>query len=1019
MLISRYAVKNYQFTLVIFLMIVVVGVTTLLNMPRAEDPDMDAPQFPVIAVFPGTSPEDMEDLVVDPLEKRIAALDNIKRIRTSISDGVAVLQVEYRFGSDVDEKYQELVREVGTARTELPPEIYSLEVQKVTPSNVDILQIALVSENASTEVLKREAERLQDVLEDLPMLKEVEISGLPEDIVRVDLRLEKLAQLHIPVNAVIGAIQSEVANIPGGSVEVGTKALNVKTSGSYTGPEDVANTVVWSANGRITLLRDVAEVRADQAEQKHITRLNGHRSVFVNAALKQGNNITQAQEKYDAAIEGFRAGLPANVDMVKHFDQADNVNSRLSSLGLDFAIAILLVMITLLPLGGRASLVVMISIPLSLAMGVVMLDLLGYTLNQLSIVGLVVALGLLVDDSIVVVENIERWIREGHSRMEATLKATNQIGMAVIGCTVTLIIAFMPLVFMPEASGEFIRSLPMAVILSVLASMLVSLTIVPFLSSRLLKEHSGKHEGNVFLQALQKGIHSTYAPVLNRSLNRPWTTIGIASLVFGGSLFLMGRIGFSLFPASEKPQFMVNIRAPLQSNMAHTDSLTHLVERELAATPAVKYFASNVGKGNPRVYYNVIQQNETPDFAQVFVLLQDDTPADEKLALIDSLRARFSGIPGAKIEVKNFEQGPPVLAPVEVRIFGENIDSLRVQSARVAELLRRTPGTLYVDDPLANLKSDVRLDIDREKASLLGIATVDIDRTVRMAVAGLPLGRFNDRNGDERTVLLTAAKGERADLGIFDDLYVNNRLGTAVPLRQVADIRLESSPLNIKHLTKKRYVAVSAFVQQGYLVDGVIADVETRLKDAPLPAGYTYGWGGEVESRQDSFGGFGTVIIATVFLFIAVLILEFRTFKSTLIVLSVIPLGIVGAVLALWLTGNSLSFVAIIGLIALAGIEVKNSILLVDFTNQLRAEGRTLDQAIREAGEIRFLPIVLTSLTAIGGLLPIAVSTNPLISPLAIVLIGGLISSTLLSRLVTPVIYKLIPPKVERMHDTV
>jgi multidrug efflux pump subunit AcrB len=400
------------------------------------------------------------------------------------------------------------------------------------------------------------------------------------------------------------------------------------------------------------------------------------------------------------------------------------------------------------------------------------------------------------------------------------------------------------------------------------------------------------------------------------------------------------------------------------------------------------------------------------------VLLDDDMRASDKLNLIDTLRARFSTIPGAKIEVKNFEQGPPVLAPVEVRIFGDDLDTLRARSARVAALLRATPGTLYVDDPLANLKSDVRVDIDREKASLLGVATVDIDRTVRMAVAGLPLGRFNDRNGDERTVLLTATKGARADLGIFDDLYVNNRLGTAIPLRQVADIRLEASPVSIKHLTKKRYVAVSAFVQQGYLADNVIADVQERLKSEPLPAGYTYGWGGEIESRQDSFGGFGSVIIATVFLFIAVLILEFRTFKSTLIVLSVIPLGIVGAVLALWLTGNSLSFVAIIGLIALAGIEVKNSILLVDFTNQLRAEGRSLDEAIREAGEIRFLPIVLTSLTAIGGLLPIAVSTNPLISPLAIVLIGGLISSTLLSRLVTPVIYKLIPPKVEVVPTT-
>jgi preprotein translocase subunit SecF len=961
----------------------------------------------------------MEDLVADPLEKRIAALDNIKRIRTSIGDGTVVMQVEYRYGVDVDEKYQELVREVNAARAELPPDILRMETRKVTPSTVKVLQLALVSENAPATVLKREADRLQDALEDLPILKEVEISGLPEDVVRVDLRLEKLAQQRIPVSAVIGAIQSEVANIPGGSVEVGSKALNVKTSGNYTSAEDVAGTVVWSANGRIVLLRDVAEVRAEPGEQQHITRLNGHRCVLVNASLKSGTNITQAQDTYNAALEAYRTGLPTNVDLVKPFDQADNVNRRLGSLGVDFAFAILLVLITLLPLGGRASLVVMISIPLSLAMGVIMLDLLGYSLNQLSIVGLVVALGLLVDDSIVVVENIERWIRQGYSRRKAALKATNQIGMAVIGCTATLVIAFMPLVFMPEASGDFIRGLPMAVILSVLASMLVSLTIVPFLSSRLLKESRGKHEGNVFLQALQKGIHSTYAPVLNRSLNRPWVTIGIAVALFFGSLVLMGRIGFGLFPASEKPQFMVNIRAPLQSNIGHTDSLAHIVERELAATKGVKHFAMNVGKGNPRVYYNVIQENERTDFAQAFVLLDDDTRAADKLNLIDTLRAHFSAIPGAKIEVKNFEQGPPVLAPVEVRIFGEDLDTLRARSARVAALLRATPGTLYVDDPLANLKSDVRVDIDREKASLLGVATVDIDRTVRMAVAGLPLGRFNDRNGDERTVLLTATKGARADLSIFDDLYVNNRLGTAIPLRQVANIKLEASPVSIKHLTKKRYVAVSAFVQQGFLVDNVINDVKERLQAEPLAAGYTYGWGGEIESRQDSFGGFGSVIIATVFLFIAVLILEFRTFKSTLIVLSVIPLGIVGAVLALWLTGNSLSFVAIIGLIALAGIEVKNSILLVDFTNQLRSEGRSLDEAIREAGEIRFLPIVLTSLTAIGGLLPIAVSTNPLISPLAIVLIGGLISSTLLSRLVTPVIYKLIPPKVERVQEAV
>jgi multidrug efflux pump subunit AcrB len=261
--------------------------------------------------------------------------------------------------------------------------------------------------------------------------------------------------------------------------------------------------------------------------------------------------------------------------------------------------------------------------------------------------------------------------------------------------------------------------------------------------------------------------------------------------------------------------------------------------------------------------------------------------------------------------------------------------------------------------------------------------------------------------------MLTSPRKERADFTVFNSLYVNNNQGAAIPLSQVADIGLESSPLTINHYNKLRTVSVSAFVQKGFLADNVINDVMKQMDQMQLPEGYGYKMGGEFESRQESFGGFGTIIIITVFLFIAILILEFKTFKSMIIVLSVIPLGMVGALTSLWITGNSLSFVAIIGLIALAGIEVKNSILLVDFTNQLRREGKDLETAIREAGEIRFLPIVLTSLTAIGGLTPIAVSTNPLIAPLAIVLIGGLISSTLLSRLVTPVVYKLIPPKIE------
>lgn len=1011
MKISEYAVKNYQFTLIMFLMAVALGVTTLLNMPRSEDPEIEAPQFSVVVVYPGTSPTDLEELVVDPIEEKINELEDMKRIKTTITDGLAVFNVEYKYESDPDDKYQELVREINGIRGDLPKDIFSLEVKKFQPSDVNILQVALISENASRTKLKYHAEALQDELEKISSLKNVEVQGLPEQIARIELRLEKIAQMHIPLEAIMGSLQSEMANIPGGSVDAGSKSFSIKTSGNYKSLDEIKNTIVHSSNGKNIFLSDVADAYITFDETKHITRLNGHRCVFVIAAQKPGLNITSTQKAYAPVLEAYSKKLPQNIDMVHHFDQADNVNGRLAGLGKDFLIAIFLVSITLLPLGFRAAAIVMISIPLSLAIGLVLLNMLGISLNQLSIVGLVVALGLLVDDSIVVVENIERWMREGHSRLESTIKATKQIGLAVVGCTATLIIAFMPLVFLPEGAGDFIRGLPLAVIMSVVASMLVSLTVIPFLSSRLLKDHGSKGS-NVFMVTLQKLIHGSYSRLLDKALKHPVATTIIAGAIFIGSLQLFPLIGFALFPASEKPQFVINAITPLQTNLGNTDSVARHVEAVVSKIPEVAYYATNVGKGNPRVYYNVVQENERTDFAQIFVQLYDDTTPKEKINIINTLRDEFKTYPGAKIEVKNFEQGPPIVAPVEIRLFGDNLDSLRSYASEIEAMLKETEGTIYVNNPVSNLKSDIRVSINRDKARMSGINTVDIDRTVRLAIAGLDMGSFSDAEGEDYGVLLTTPKKERATLASLDNLFVNNRTGTPVPLEQIASLKLESAPLSINHYNKMRMVSVSAFVKKGYLNDQVINEVVERMNGIKLPEGYSFMMGGEVEASNESFGGLGPVIIVTIFMFVAVLILMFKTFKSMLIVLSVIPLGVVGAAIALLITGNPLSFVAVIGLIALAGVEVKNSILLVDFTNQLRLQGKTVDEAIREAGEVRFLPIVLTSLTAIGGLLPIAISTNPLIAPLAIVLIGGLISSTILSRIVTPVVYKLIPPKV-------
>jgi multidrug efflux pump subunit AcrB len=1012
MRIAEFSVKNYQFTLIIFALVLAMGLNSLINMPRGEDPETDQPSFSVVVVYPGTSPVDMEKLVVDPMEKRINELDNIKRLTTSISDGLAVFRVDYKHEADRDEKYQEVIREVDALRKELPQDIYAINIQRFSSTDVNILQLALISETASYRELEEKVESLEDKLEKVKSLKKIETFGFPEQEVRVSLNVEKMALNKIPANAVLGALQSENANIPGGRIQMNTRNFNIKTSGEYKNIEEIKNTIVYSANGKILYLKDVADVTSGYEAESHITRLNGHRAVLLTASQKAGQNIFKVDEQVEPILQQFEKELTSNIKMVKNFDQARSVSTRLSRFAKDFIIAILLVSITLLPLGTRAAIVVMISIPLSIFTGLFLLDSFGFTINQLSIVGLIVALGILVDDSIVVIENIERYLRAGKSKREASIEATKQIGLAVLGCTATLILAFLPLVFLPEAAGDFIRSLPMAVIFTVLASLFVSLTIVPFLASRILKSHESP-EGNIFLRALKKGIHASYTRILHWCLRHPWPTLGFTAALFVISLGLFKVVGFSLFPKSEKPQFLINIETPSSTNIYETDRVARYVEDELKKEEEIKYFTTNVGKGNPRIYYNVVGRSESSNIAQFFVQTNDISP-EKKTKLIDKLRDKFFQYPNAKIEVKDFEQGPPLEAPIAMRIFGENLDTLRSLSMKVEGIIKKTEGTIYVNNPLANQQTDLKIKINKEKAGLLGISIADIDRTIRLGIAGLTIGKFTPGEGqDDINISVTLPKNNYASFDMFDKLQINSITGQAIPLKQVATVEFETSPNLIRHYDKARFATVTSFVKSGYLYEEVTNEVIKKLDAFPFPDGYSYEAAGEVENKKESFGGLSTIILITVFGFIAVLVLEFGNFKSTLIVLSVIPLGVIGAVIMLFLTGNPLSFVAVIGLIALAGIEVKNSILLVDFTHQLRERGVPLNEAIEHAGEIRFVPIVLTSLTAIGGLIPLAIEGNPLYSPLALVIIGGLISSTLLSRLVTPVMYKLLPPNVE------
>ena len=1012
MRIWAFSVTRWQFTLVLFGLLIALGLSSLSRIPRSEDPEFHVPIPTIVVVYPGADPVDIERLVVDPIEDAINELDDIKRMDSRSMDGVGVIQVEFQWSTDADEKYDEVVREVNRIRAQLPADIAGLEVRKAGSGLVNIAQVALVSETASYRQLKDLGDALKDEVETVPGVRRSQVWAVPQPEVRVAVDLERMGRAGVTLGRIEAAIRGENATIPGGAVDVGLRKFNLKTSGGYDSLEEIAETVVAGGAGRIVKVRDVAEVGWASSEELYTGRFKGRRAIFVTANAKDRVDVFAVRNGIQARLDAFEQGLPAGVTLERGFDQTRNVAHRLTRLGYDFAIAIALVMLTLVPLGWRAALVVMISIPLSLAIGLSALYFTGLSLNQLSIAGFVLALGLLVDDSIVVVENIARYLRDGYSRFEAAIAATDQIALAVLGCTITLLFAFLPLLFLPEGAGKFIRSLPAAVLYTVAASLFVAMTVIPFLASRLLRAEGDAGEGNRVLQWLHGVIRGSYVPLLRRSLDAPRRTF-LAGLGFvAASLALIPVIGFSVFPAADIPQFRITIETPNGASIADTDRALRHVEAELARHPEIRHWFANLGHGNPRVYYNIFPEETNANVAEVFAELHEFDPRRSP-RLYEEMRRAFAQYPGARILVESYQNGPPIEAPIEVAVSGPDLLQLQAIAVQAEAVMAATPGARDIDNPARRLRTDLDLGIDTQKAALLGVAPIDVDRTVRAAVAGLNASKFRESDGDEYDITLRLPMQGRQTLDALNLIELPSVTGRTVPLRQLASPGFSSAPSLIRRHDREREVVITGHTQDGYNTGKVTRAIFDRLDGIELPPGYSFRAGGELEARQESFGGIGPAVLVAVFGILAVLILEFGSFRSMLIVAGVIPLGVAGGLIGLLVTGYTLSFTATIGLVALIGIQIKNSILLVDFTNQLREQGVPLDEAIARAAEIRILPILLTSATAIGGLLPLAVQGSGLYSPLAIVIIAGLVASTLLGGLITPVMYKLVPPAIE------
>ncbi|MEO1022192.1 MAG: efflux RND transporter permease subunit [Bacteroidota bacterium] len=1003
--LPKLAITYYQFTLILIGLGILVGSYSLLTMPRSEDPKPNFPVFTVVVVYPGTGPEDMEELVVDPIEEAIEELEDIEKVETKIQDGLVIITIDSKFGIDVDDKLNEITREINAVRSDLPDGILSLDIDKFDPnSNVSIMQLAVYSGEASYARLLDIAEDLEYRLEQINGLSGVEIEAEQEEEIRVSLDMQKMANQNISVPQVVGILTSQNTNIPGGNLKSANRSFTIKTSGGFKNLDEIGSTVITSNSGQMVYLRDIADVAFAYEDMRWKGTYLGQQAVFVTLTQEASENVVELTDRVSSAVQEFSETLPPEVQLVTVFQQAEAVQARLSEFLVNLMQGIGLVgLIIFLFLGIRPAVIIMFVIPLSIMLAIAGLDSSGYALQQISIAALVIALGLLVDNGIVVVENIVRFRTLGFSLPQAAYKGTSEVGPAVISSTITTLLAFAPLALLSSGAGEFLRSLPVTVILVLVASLLLALTFTPIFSSRVLGKRTA-HSG-IIMPFIQRISRKAYIPSLKLALRRPLLFVVGALLFFFGAFALFPYVGISFFPTADKPLLLIEVEAPNGANIDETERAVLYIEEVLQQTPGIKDYASNVGHGNPTVYYNRVGKEYERTHGQVIVNFEEWNPADFYSTLND-LRQAFASYTDATISFTELKNGPPFEAPIEIKVIGDDLAVLRAIAFDVERVLAQSEGTLNVENPLAIAKTDLKVAVDRERASMYGVNILDTDIAVRAGLAGYSVGEVSLDNAEEYPLIVRLPVEEDTRISDLDKIYFATPQNQPVPLRQIAGLEFESTVNEIQHFDFQRSIAVTADVINPDATTTITEQIMAELEKLDVPEGYSLYIAGEYEAQQETFGDLGALLILAMVGIFAVLVLQFRSFKQPLIVFAAVPLAVTGSFIALFIIGWSFSFFAFVGFISLIGIVVNNSIILVDYTNQLMAEGLNKYEAVVKGAETRFIPIILTTTTTILGLLPLTLQATSLWSPLGWTIIGGMISSTFLTLIIVPILYQ-------------
>ncbi|MBF0101351.1 MAG: efflux RND transporter permease subunit [Desulfobacterales bacterium] len=1062
MIISDTAVKNRLSVLVLCVIICVWGMYSYLTLPRESFPDITIPHVFVSTTYKGVASKDMETSITIPIEKKLKGLEKLKKIKSVSSEGTSQIDVEFIAGTDIDDVLRKVKDKVDEAKRDLPVDLEDEPaVFEVNFSEIPIVVYCL-SGTCGNKCLKELADDLKDDIEGINGVLEVEITGGRDREIRIEVDPDKLAYYRIPITLLQQVVNQENQNTSGGSIKLGDGRYQLRVPGEFSNPDEIYGLVVSSYEGRPVYLKDVASIVDGLKDETGRSRLDGVESINISVKKRTGENILSICEEVDAVVAKRSLIWPQDTRIAKVMDQARDVRNMVTDLDNNIISGLILVVAVLFfVMGFRNAVLVSLAIPLSMLLAFVILQALGITLNMVVLFSLTLALGMLVDNAIVIIENIYRFMEHGVGVVEAAMKATSEVAYPVIGSTLTTVAAFLPMLFWPGIMGEFMKYLPITLIVTLLSSLTVALVMNSALCAFFMKvkrvtSPTGEHQLDPSLLVTEQPVNITkgflkyYALFLKSCLRHRLVVlcIALAVVIVLIELWLL-IIGLQkpveFFPKGDPKNAYINVSPPEAANLDYIDQVMKTIEMKVVAGSETSYavnlqehrkasgdvFSGPSDLNNiEHIYSRAIEnpgvkgfEENEPNHIGIQFLDYADRPYPSSRDL-EEIRKRIKDIPGAKITVNEQEEGPPTGSAINIEVSGDDFFVLGNFAKQIAKVIQKIP---FVEDVRHNYEEgipSIRIQIDRQKAALFGLSTGTIGFALKIAYNGLAVSTYREGD-DDYDITVKFSESNLKETDVLHQLLLPTPSGQMVPLTTIAKIENSGTIGSISRVNHRRVVTVKANVDENKKPAAVARlEAEELLKKITIPDGYRIDFTGEKEEQQESQDFLMRAFMIAVGFIFLILVVQFNSIIQPVIIMTSVILSLGGAFLGLSVIQAPFGIIMTgIGVISLAGVVVNNAIVLIDYTNRLRDTGMLVIDACVYAGATRLRPVLLTAITTVLGLIPMvtgvsydfhkmawsfASEATEFWRTMAIVVIFGLCMATFLTLVVVPCMYSLI-----------